>query len=149
MLFPRALTDKENIQLLSNSRMKSIYQQGFNLLEVMISLILITLLTGVAVPEYLKTVVKTKQMEARTMLPSIFMSQKVYKLEFGTYAKRIEELSIKLPDNKKYEYNLELDEGNNTYIVTAVANLDSDDAIDTWTINEKNQLIHMLDDAVE
>ena len=59
--------------------------QGFTLLELMVVVIIIGILAGVAVPQYSKTIERTRMTEAVAILGAIRSSEIRYRAMFGTY----------------------------------------------------------------
>ena len=54
-------------------------------MEVMIALVIIAVISGLAVPAYVKTVEQTRGNEALTNLNIIHMGEKIYRLNHGTF----------------------------------------------------------------
>lgn len=60
-------------------------KQGFTLTEVMITLVIMSVLAGLAIPGYFRTVEQSRANEAKTTLNIIHMGEKIYKLNNGTF----------------------------------------------------------------
>jgi prepilin-type N-terminal cleavage/methylation domain-containing protein len=60
-------------------------KNGFTLTEVMITLAIIAVLAGLAVPGYFRTVESSRANEALTNLNIIHMGQKIYRINNGTF----------------------------------------------------------------
>ena len=60
-------------------------QNGFTLIELMITVLIIGLLAAVAVPNYLRYQKRTQQAEAKTNLSGIYLSEAVYLAETQRY----------------------------------------------------------------
>ncbi len=58
-------------------------KKGFTLMEIMVALAIISVMAGLAIPGYFKTVEVGRSNEARTNLSVIHMGQKVYFLNNG------------------------------------------------------------------
>ncbi len=66
--------------------LRSSAQKGFTLMEIMITVVIIAVLAGLAIPGYFNTVEVARSNEARTNLGILHMGLKVYRLNNGTYA---------------------------------------------------------------
>ena len=121
---------------------------GFSLIEITISLIIISILTALVYPSYERLVKRARQIEAKTMLQSIYTAQKLYQVLNNVYSEDILSLDIEIPQNGIYQYTVEVTDTGG-YIATATANLDSDEVIDTWTIDENRNLQNTIDDVIE
>jgi len=77
---------------------------GFTLMEVMIVVIIIALLAAIAYPMYIKTLEKSKVVEATTNLSIIRMAEKVYFLENNTFTSTIGDLKIDDPNSVTPRY---------------------------------------------
>lgn len=60
-------------------------KQGFTLTEVMITLTIMAVLAGLAVPGYFRTVEQSRANEAITTLNIIHMGQKIYRINNSTF----------------------------------------------------------------
>lgn len=88
--------------------MKKIYQKtfpgvknaGFTLIELLVVVLIIGILAAIAVPQYEKTVEKSRTAEALTLLKRIVQAEKVYYLANGTYATKFSDLDIDIPGEK-------------------------------------------------
>ena len=131
-----------------NKRYKA-NRAGFNLIEIMISLILISILAAAAIPEYKKIVMKTKQSEAKAMLSSIYSAQHIFMLENSSYASTMAELPISPPESTLYTYTLSTEANGQSYTARAEANLDDDDTLDVWTVDQEHIIENTVSDIVE
>jgi type IV pilus assembly protein PilE len=61
-------------------------QQAFSFIELLISLIIITILASIAYPSYVKQIQKSKRLEAKVALYSIAQQQEDYFLQHMSYA---------------------------------------------------------------
>lgn len=64
--------------------MKTI-RSGFTLLELMIGLIISIVLASIAIPSFSKAIEKTKVKDAQSTLAALFSSEKIYRLDQGSY----------------------------------------------------------------
>ncbi len=141
-------------------------------IDVAISAILIFILMLGACMNFLDFTAKSKQSEARRNLEEIFQMQNKYHKKYDHYAATFKELNWPQEERiPKYTYCLSSEDyilgirvkdvswqcldipENNSYVsehsfrVAAVANIDSDEILDVWTIDEKGKLTNVIDDA--
>ena len=60
-------------------------KKGFTLAEIMTVLVILSVVAGLAVPGYFRTVEQSRSNEARTNLNIILMGQKIYRINNATY----------------------------------------------------------------
>lgn len=124
-------------------------QKGLSLMEIMITLVIISIIASVAYPKYERMVAKSKQTEAKTILQAIYIGQDLYKTSNQKYAENLSDLDIQIPANPRYAYTLTANAVAETFVATAKANIDGDVAVDEWQINQSNQITHIVNDAME
>ncbi|MBR3603696.1 MAG: pilin [Elusimicrobiaceae bacterium] len=79
-------------------------KKGFTLIELLVVVLIIGILSAVALPQYQKTVLKSRTAEAWTNLQSLRTAAKVYCLETNeTYIDR-NALSIEVEDSEYFQY---------------------------------------------
>ncbi len=59
--------------------------KGFTLTEIMITVIILAIVTGLAIPGYFNTVEQARLNEAETTLNIIHLGEKIYRLNQGTF----------------------------------------------------------------
>ena len=93
--------------------MSKIYQKtlpagnnaGFTLIELLVVVLSIGMLAAVAVPKYELAVEKARAAEPLSVLRSILDAQELYYMANGTYADNLEDLDIKIPESKNFNYS--------------------------------------------
>ena len=82
-------------------------KKGFTLIELLVVVLIIGILSSVALPQYQKTVLKSRAAEAWTNLSAISKAINVYCLEnpSGGYFDK-DQLSISVEDSKYFRYDL-------------------------------------------
>ena len=144
--------------------------RGIMLIEVMIVVAIIAFLAMIVVPNYLKFVARAKRTEAQLNLAALYMAEKVYWSEHGTYVAILQgEGGLGWTPEGKTHYTygfgggeganfvrgtLEADLGalarahadNVGFIAVAVADIDGDGKSDILTINEKKEIVVVQDD---
>lgn len=58
---------------------------GFTLLELLIGLVITAILASIAVPRFSNAIEKTKVKDAQSTLAAIYSSEKIYRLDQGSY----------------------------------------------------------------
>ena len=71
--------------------------QAFTLIELLVVVLIIGILAAVALPQYQKTVEKSRATEAIQLLKTIDQAVDTYYLSSGEYPKNFDELSIDIP----------------------------------------------------
>ena len=97
-----------NLQLLTYlfKYRKRNYNQGFTLLELLVTIVIMAVLSGIALPSVLNQTLKARQATAHNHIGSVNRAQQVYRLEQATFANSITQLSIDLPlSTNEYAYS--------------------------------------------
>jgi type IV pilus assembly protein PilE len=130
--------------------------KGFTLIELMIVVVIIAILAALAVPRFMRATTKGKQSEARLILKQIYTMQRAYRQYYDGYACDGATLSAASPNafavlgveymqSARYSYQMAADA--TTFTATANANLDDDDTLDTWAIDQTGDLVNSSDDG--
>ena len=118
---------------------------GFSLMEVMIVVVIIGILAALAYPNLEKYLKRARQTEAKTNLSAIYTAQKIYFTLHQSYAEDIKKLDLSLAQGDLYTFTKE--ESTSTFKAQAEGNIDDDDALDTWTIDQDKNLFNTIDDV--
>jgi prepilin-type N-terminal cleavage/methylation domain-containing protein len=129
-------------------------KKGFTLIELMIVIVIIGILAAMAIPVFMQATSKSKQSEARAILKQIYVMEEAYRQENGAYACDGEEKSagedfgtigVELMSSARYTYSITAD--SNSFTATATANIDEDETVDTWQIDQAGNLACNSNDA--
>ena len=118
---------------------------GFSLMEVMIVVVIIGILAALAYPNLEKYLKRARQTEAKTNLSAIYTAQKIYFTLHQSYAEDINELDLSLVQGDPYTFTMEA--STSTFKAQAEGNIDDDDALDIWTIDQDKDLRNTIDDV--
>lgn len=134
-------------------------ERGFTLIEILIVIVIIGILAGLATPKLMSAATKAKQVEAKQMLQQIYTLERAYRIENDEYwipesgkvanhenPEEFAELGFELTRQARYEYSIS--GGHNHFEARAVArNLDDDDSLDEWVIDQAGELKSISNDA--
>ena len=118
---------------------------GFSLMEVMIVVVIIGILAALAYPNLGKYLKRARQTEAKTNLSAIYTAQKIYFTLHQSYAEDINELDLSLAQGL-YTFTIQ-EASKNTFKAQAEGNIDDDDALDIWTIDQDKNLSKDIDNV--
>ena len=118
---------------------------GFSLMEVMIVVVIIGILAALAYPNLEKYLKRARQTEAKTNLSAIYTAQKIYFTLHQSYTEDINELDLSLAQGL-YTYTIQ-DASTSTFKAQAEGNIDDDEALDIWTIEQNKILFNDKDNV--
>jgi len=78
-------------------------QNGFTLMELLVVVLMIGILTAVALPQYKKTVEKSRAVEGLAIMKSYIQAQETFYLANGHYADDLDKLDITFPSLKYFK----------------------------------------------
>ena len=119
---------------------------GFSLMEVMIVVVIIGILAALAYPTLEKYLKRARQTEAKTNLSAIYTAQKIYFTLHQSYAEDINELDLNMVQGEPYTFTIQ-EASTITFKAQAEGNIDDDDVLDTWTIDQDKNLFNTIDDV--
>ena len=118
---------------------------GFSLMEVMIVVVIIGILAALAYPNLEKYLKRARQTEAKTNLSAIYTAQKIYYTLHQSYAEDIKKLDLSLAQGL-FTFTIQ-EASKNTFKAQAEGNIDDDDALDIWTIDQNKILFNDKDNV--
>ncbi len=118
---------------------------GFSLMEVMIVVVIIGILAALAYPNLEKYLKRARQTEAKTNLSAIYTAQKIYFTLHQSYTKDINELDLSLAQGL-YTFTIQ-EASTSTFKAQAEGNIDDDNVLDTWTIDQNKILFNDKDNV--
>jgi len=145
------------------------YTKGFSLLELMIVLAIVSFLSMLAMPSFTRFFAKAKRSEAYIQLRSLYIAEKMYFAEHGTYTTKLtgqNSLNWKPEGTPYYTYGFAQERGSTLvgsnkaptsaltgtyanqegFTAGATANIDTDEKTDLLVINEKGKITVVRDD---
>ena len=118
---------------------------GFSLMEVMIVVVIHRILAALAYSNLEKYLKRARQTEAKTNLSAIYTAQKIYFSLHQSYADDINKLDLSLVQGSPYTFTIEA--STSTLKAQAEGNIDDDDALDNWIIDQDKNLFNTIDDV--
>ena len=116
--------------------------KGYSLIEIFMVLAIISIFLSFAIFVYRFARNKAIYVEAISNLQNIYQWEEMYRIDNDVYTDQISKLGI-LNKGKFYFFTISLSTDKQSFTAAAEANLDSDDVIDRWTINQEGELIHV------
>ena len=81
-------------------------KKGFTLLELLIVVLIIGILAAVALPQYKKTVLKTRFATVKQNTRALYEAQQRYFMARGAYASTLNDLDIQVTSDDKFAYGV-------------------------------------------
>lgn len=110
--------------------------KGFTLIELLVVVIAISIMAGIAIPAYQKTISDAQKKETKSTLQSIYTAEKIYHMDNRTYSDSLVTLDIKRSYNSQKTYTFALTSNPNRF--TAKATKISDN---TWISIDETGII--------
>jgi len=128
-------------------------EDGFNLVELLVVIIVIGILVLLAMPRFTSVVSKAKETEAKIMLAHIHTLEQAYYFENDTYANDLSALGFEqeklITDGGTARYKLQITNANAyeySVTATAVVDFDKDGTFNIWTINQEGKPMQTVPD---
>ena len=115
-------------------------------MEGMIVVAIVGILAALAYPNVEKYLKWARQTKAKTNLSAIYTAQKIYFTLHQSYADDINKLDLSLAQGDPYIFTIQ-EASTSTFKAQAEGNIDDDDALDTWTIDQDKNLFNTIDDV--
>ena len=82
----------------SGSHPYSVKRAGFTLIELLVVVLIIGILAAIALPQYERSVEKSRSAEALLLFDALEKAERLYYLSNGRYTRNLEQLDIQIPD---------------------------------------------------
>ncbi len=113
-------------KVVKNVIKKSLYEEGFTLVELIVVVMMIGILSSIAIPQFMSAADKAKQKEASAIVASMVKSATAYNTEYGALPSNMGEMSEYARFQKCTADNVATEGGSACKSETPVAVADSD-----------------------
>ena len=79
-------------------------KQGFSLLEMLVVIVIVTVLAGIALPNYTRSAERARMRDAESKLNLVFQAQRIYRLDNGIYGTGAQLIPNYLPNPDTAEW---------------------------------------------
>jgi prepilin-type N-terminal cleavage/methylation domain-containing protein len=122
-------------------------KSGFTLIEMLVTMAVMSAIAVIALPQYSRYVAKARQPDAQGQLMAIRQAQEIYKLQYGTYTTATGGLSGWQNTVGKYTFAITAATAT-TFGASATGNIDGDATLDVWTIDQDSTLLNTTNDVI-
>ena len=115
--------------------------RGFTLVELMIVVAIIAILASIAIPNFLRFQMKSRQSEARILLSGVYEAEVAFFAEANRFSSDYNEINFTPAADPKYYKNWYLNiSGESTHFTaTCSADIDNDFISDVWMVTDNNR----------